>query len=362
MNARKRKRGFVLLVTALCLIVMTGIAGLAIDLGRVYVSKHESQTYVDSASLAAALELDGTSAGFARAQAQLATNTNRWNFNTIPFSGSQISFSKDPGGPWEVAPTDAKGYRYTRVVAEVPVPLMFLGLFTSGGGTPVSFLLASSPNLQVRSNSASGQESKTQFEQGLFPFSPFAHNTTGPHFGLTVGQSYTMRWPATPKLNQNTCSGDNVQSIIDLANAGGGSERGYIEQSSADTIRKTIEEDYQTVTRTVGESVSMSGGAKQSQLTSLLNRIAQDSDTSSATYSNYILSGRGNGRRLVGMLVNTGYPNYTAVQIGAFFLARAADYDPGNRSWCAEYIGAWVQGSKHKGAGYSGAYVAKLVQ
>jgi hypothetical protein len=67
---------------------------------------------------------------------------------------------------------------------------------------------------------------------------------------------------------------------------------------------------------------------------------------------------------VVAMPINRGYPSYEVVQIGAFFLRPASSYQQGgNQEWCAEYLGAWVQGAKTKGAmDGSGAYVVRLVQ
>jgi hypothetical protein len=108
----------------------------------------------------------------------------------------------------------------------------------------------------------------------------------------------------------------------------------------------------------------MTGGAKQTQLDAVRERINQDGNWWSQTYADYVTSGLGNGRRVVAMPINAGYPSYTVRQIGAFFLRRASDYDQGgNKEWCAEYLGAWVQGAKTKGAmDGSGAYVVRLTQ
>jgi uncharacterized membrane protein len=37
-----------------CAVVLFGMAGLAIDLGRMYITKNEAQSYADSAALYAA--------------------------------------------------------------------------------------------------------------------------------------------------------------------------------------------------------------------------------------------------------------------------------------------------------------------
>jgi hypothetical protein len=170
-----------------------------------------------------------------------------------------------------------------------------------------------------------------------------------------------------PKLGNgsNVCPGDQTSGTVALADAAGGSERGYIENTSASLIRSTIVDDYQSITRVVGDLVTMTGGAKQSQLTSLQDRINQDSDSSSLSFSAY----RGNGRRIVAVPINDGGTpagmNNRIVGIAAFFLKPTGQYgNGGGQSWCAEYIGPWVQGSHKKGVGNGtdGAFVVRLAE
>jgi Flp pilus assembly protein TadG len=363
----KKEKGFTLVGTSVAALTVVFAAGLAVDVGRMYIAKSEVQAFCDSAALAATLELDGTTAGITRAEDRVKTNVNRWNFGTRPFSTSSLSYAKDATGPWETTVADPRGYRYARLSATVDVPLTFMSVFarrsSQTSSVPLAMFLTASPTAPVVGDSAGGQEAKTGFRHGLFPFSPFAHSTAGPHFGLTVGQQYTLRWPSNPRRNANVCAGDNAQTIIDLAQAGGGEERGFIEESSASVIRAAIEDDYQTVFRSVGDTVFMSGGAKQSQLDSLIHRINQDTDRSAATYSEYVSRKVGNGRRLVAVPINTGSPDYRIVQIGAFFLLPTSEYrNGGNFPFCAEYAGSWLQGSWNRAASDSGAYVARLVR
>ncbi|MBI1895396.1 MAG: Tad domain-containing protein [Acidobacteria bacterium] len=357
---RPRQKGFTLLTTAMCLIAMIGMAGVAVDISRMFIAKNESQTYADSAALAAALELDGTQEGFTRARSRVSANPNGWDFATRNFSGSAVEFAKTETGPWQAAPENAKGYKCARVIANVPVPLLFIPVIT---GTGQGAFLMIAMTADVRADSAAGQVVKTSFREGIFPFSPFAHDTAGPHFGLEPGQVYTLRWASKPRLNQNVCAGDNSQQMISLAEAGGGEERGYIEETSSDVIRSAIEGDYQSVVREIGEPVNMTGGAKQTQLSSMINRINQDTDATSAAYADYTALNTGNGRRIVVVPINLGHPQYTIVQYAAFFLLPVSEYSAGGNSpFCAEYIGAWVQGSSHKGGDESGAYVVRLVR
>jgi Flp pilus assembly protein TadG len=347
---RPRERGFVLVTVGVCLVAMMAMLGLAIDIGRMYIVRNESQAYVDAASLTAALQLDGTDAGIRRATDTLSASTNQWDLGSRPFAGTQIGFGKTATDPdWPPSPNPAADYRFVRVQATSVVPLYFLPIVVSARSTVVG------------ATAVAGQLPKTDFAEGVFPFSPFAHNDIYPNFGYTPGQQYTLRWPANPTLS-NVCSGDAEQPWIDQSQLGGNSERGYIELESAEIIRMSILQDYQSAHVTVGQSVTMTGGSKQTELRSaLILRVEQDTNPLATSYAQYESSGTGNTRRLVAVAINSGSPNNIVLGIGLFFLL--ADYSKGgNQPWCAEYVGPYVQGGGQQGAGGPGAYVVRLVQ
>ena len=345
--SRSRESGFSLLALGVSAAVIFGMLGIAIDLGRMYIARSESQTYVDAATLAASLELDGTEAGLQRARDIVAASVNKWNFGNNTISNRDVQFSTAPDSGFETNPASAANIRYIKVESRVDQSNFFIPFLGAGNQSP------------VRAQAIGGQVEKTSFGEGSFPFSPLAHNAAQPDFGLEKGQLYTIRWAANPKTNQNVCPGDNDDVWIDQAEAGGGSERGYIEETSASLIREAIIGNYQTATLSVGQSVNMTGGAKQTIRDAIQTRVGQDSDPGAANFASY----HGNGRRLVVMPVNTYSPNYTILGFRAFFLLRANDYQSGgNTEWCAEYVGSYVQGSRTNGAGASGAYVARLVQ
>jgi Flp pilus assembly protein TadG len=360
-KSRVRTAGYTIITFSLASVMILGMVGLAVDVGRAFISRSEAQVFTDSAALAAALELDGTTAGLDRARAQVTANTNKWNFNTSSFGTVTTSFSTSAAGPWEQSPGSATGYMFVKTSTAVNTPAPFMGMFRSL--TPnISGTGQQASAMSVGATSVAGQEQKTTFSEGLFPFSPYAHpNGTDP-IGLTPGVQYTFRWASNPKISSgNVCQGD--QTGIDLSQQQG-NERGYIEETSANTIRQAIGGDYQTTVRSVGDSVNMTGGAKNTERTAILNRIATDTNSSATNYAAYVASGTGNGQRVVAMPINTGAPNYTIVQYGAFFILPSTEYGVGgNQSWCAEYIGAYVQGGDAGGAGgNSGAYVVRLVQ
>jgi hypothetical protein len=324
---------------------------LAADIGRMYIVKSEAQAYADAAALAAALELDATTAGITRARSSLDASTNRWSMGTMAFSGSQVDFAAQAGGPWQGSPNPASGFRFARVRASTTVPLYFMPVIASTGSSVVS------------ASAVAAQVLKPSFREGSMPFSPFAHDSGQPDFGFTPGERYTLRWGSNPKVNVNTCPGDNAQAWVDMAKAGGSDERGYIEETSSAIIRAAIEQDYMTAEVTIGQPVDMTGGNKQTQRDSLITRVNQDTDPTSATYAQYEAAGTGNGRRLVAVPINNGFPDNVVLGFGLFFLLLPSEYDhSGNRPFCAEFVGPYVQGSRHKGAGGPGAYVVRLVE
>ena len=130
-----REKGFVLIVTCMALAIVLGMAGLAIDAGRMYVVKSELQAFTDSASLSAALELDGTAARLRNAREAAAAvaqgdDAMRWDLGSKTIGDFKLSFAKGDAAPddqsWQEAPRDANGYRFVKVVTVVQVPLTLL--------------------------------------------------------------------------------------------------------------------------------------------------------------------------------------------------------------------------------------------
>ena len=56
-RGRREQRGTVAIIVALSAVVLFGFAGIAIDVGRLYVNKTELQTAADACALAASAEL-----------------------------------------------------------------------------------------------------------------------------------------------------------------------------------------------------------------------------------------------------------------------------------------------------------------
>ena len=179
----RQEHGFVLLTMAIGAVALVSVLGLAVDVGKLFIIKNETQAYCDSAALAAALALDGTPTGISNARAAVANSLNRWNLNSATVSNPTITFAANTAGPWIASPNPATGYTYARVAASVPVPLYFLPL------------VVHQTTQNVTSSATAGQIPITHFPRGLAAYTAVSTNTTGPSFGLVQGNSYCIQWP-----------------------------------------------------------------------------------------------------------------------------------------------------------------------
>ncbi len=114
------------------------VAGLGIDIGRMYLIKSELQAFTDSAALGAALRLDGSGQGVQAAQkapAELTTGANpmMWDMGTKPITGISVDFAKGEAAPdatsWQTTPKSAGDLHFVRIVASVQAPVIFLRAF-----------------------------------------------------------------------------------------------------------------------------------------------------------------------------------------------------------------------------------------
>ncbi len=128
-----------LIAMALSAVALIAFLGLAVDMGRMFIAKNETQTYCDSAALAAALALDGTMTGITKAQSAVTNSTNTWNLDTTKVSSPTLTFATALAGPWAASPNPATGYIYARVTATVPLKLYFLPIVVTQNDTECRF-------------------------------------------------------------------------------------------------------------------------------------------------------------------------------------------------------------------------------
>jgi Flp pilus assembly protein TadG len=346
-------RGFVLVTSAVVAVILLACLGLCVDLGRIYLVKSEAQNYADAAALTAALQMDATPAGLTAAANAVAEMSQKYDLQRTAFAGTVVEFAVTAEGPWSSLAGAPLASRFVRVTANANIPLYFL---------PIATL---SRRSAIRAQAVAGQVPKTTWTEGLFPFSPIAHSANGPDFGLLSGALYTLRWPENPAAVQ-ACPGDQAGPAFRIA-AQPGAARGYFESDSANGIRQSILNGFQTMPRTVGDLLVPSPGEKRLEGDAIAERIRQDSDPFSETYDEYAKRSLGNGRRLVECPIRDGGAppggSLRIIGVGAFLLQTARHYDPGPGSaWCAEYAGAYLEGAAHKGVATGGGYAVRLVR
>ena len=289
-----------LLTLGVLSIVMAGFLGLAVDVGRMYITKNEAQAYADAAALAACLKLDGTSTGVTNAQTAATSVGNKWNFATSAFTGTTVSVATSSSGPWTSAgspPSPATNYSYVQVVASTTVNLYFMPILLQWTG---STQMSSS----VKASAVAGQLPLTTMNTGAFPFSPIGFdgatggsNTTAP-WGFVAGSQYTIRYESSGK---SECAGDAADSShIKL-----GSSRGFWGDNSASAASNQIEGLTQESTLTIGAALPGVGGAKTSVASAIDYRIAEDGDTTDTTWAAYEANSAHNGQRVVVMPIQS---------------------------------------------------------
>ncbi len=353
----RRRRGYVVIATAISVFVLIGMLGLAVDMGRLYIYKSEAQAFADSAAIAAATKLDGKKSGLDAAEAVVANSVNRFNFNTqaIPAAALTVEFAQSRLGPWEQQPiNNPKGYGFVRVHARPSLRLSFLQAVNA---PTTSTVLGVAIGAQVAETFPRG---------GYMPFSPYALSESDPNYGMTVGQEYAFLWPGNVKKN-DACAGNQVNwpqyNFSDTSVAG--SERGYFELQAASTITDAIMGTRQTMALEVGDIVPMTNGQKQSQQSALQARAAMDTDLtnyqpSPGTAPPYY----GNNMRLVVMPVNGGPVSSPPNKVLGFaaFLLPLSYPNGGNKTWCAIYMGSRTAGGSVSAFDGAGSYVVRLVQ
>ena len=346
----RSRRGFVLVTTAISMIGLLALVGLAADVGRVYVSRNELQVFADEAAFAASFELDGTGEGLSRARSTATVgpgSSNRWYFGTRNATGVSVEFASDPGGQFEPDPAEPSGYRFVKVQVSGTVNLFFLPVVPGIPGSQT-----------VSATAIAGQAQENQLGDGLAPFSPDAHDLNDLNFGFSSGQLYTLRWapPGKRGSESGTCPGD-----VDYdPNASG--DRGYIDvgQGGGNAgLRDAIVNNTYSLPDPLEVGTTLDTISGQKSITDAVNeRFGQDSDQAAAAFAAY----HGNGRRLFTVAVNDGGSPARVVGFALFFLQPSPCGSSNTSPCCGEYVGAAVLGSRHRGAGAPGLYAVRLVQ
>jgi hypothetical protein len=336
-----------------------------------FIAKNETQAFCDSAALAGALALDGTSVGIAAAKTAVANSTNHWNLDTSNVTSPTVTFATSLAGPWDTNPSPATGYIYVKVASTVPLSLYFLPI------------VASQTTQNVIATATAGQIPITSFPEGLSPYTAVSTiNDPSTNFGLVIGNSYNIQWPT---YNGSTflsmpCTGDTQASKDAVIANWGSSNSGYWGATSNSVIEHEIVDlNAQTTPVAVNDNIFpvLTNGQKQSQASYLDERVNEDVNLTDNTVgapgsSGTYLGDNHNTRRLLPVpIVDPLDPTHTKVLgFGQFLLLSNGKSDyykkntNGNDPFCAIYAGPYCIGCTSTGAtgGSTGATRVKLVQ
>lgn len=125
LTRRRRQRGAVAIIVGLSLAVLIGFVGLALDLGKLYVTKSELQNSVDACALAAARDVTGATPLLVSEAAGLTTGTR----NAALFQGKavemfenlNVSYSDTPDNTFytkDKVPYSLDKIKYVKCTAE----------------------------------------------------------------------------------------------------------------------------------------------------------------------------------------------------------------------------------------------------
>ena len=356
----RRQNGFVLVAFTLALFMILGCVGLSFDIGRMYVTRNELQSFCDAAALAAVSKLNGTVAGLDAARNAAKAIPKGYQFGTTPIDAAHatinIDFAEQPPAAtspvaWAPNPTPS-GVILVRVTASAPLPMAIIPVVT---GVFTSSIAAS----------AAAKQEPTGALNNIFPFTPYwmppgynnlpvkdlvngnestvpadpygmvpARLGTDPEYTYQQGGIYTLRGPSSIDTKKNLLDADPMKSQMcqndatllaaGYREAGGSSDRGYIswDQSKSD-IRKTILGNNTAPgdnTISVGDSVvsgcdfCLVNGTAGTEVDAIQERIGMDTTAGQAAYNyrEYMKPvseggpGGGNGARVVVVPISTG--------------------------------------------------------
>jgi Flp pilus assembly protein TadG len=346
---RSGQRGYVLVMFSLSLVLLLGVCGMAIDVGRMYLTKSEAQSFADAAALNAALTLAATPGGFTAATAAVTGTEKKWEFENKGFTDVTTTFGTTQTGTFTATPPAAghlaTDYKFVRVLARANPPMYLLGAAIG------------KQTASVAAQAMAGLAPLTSVHGGEFPFSPWSRLHAHPDdpndpFGFRAGNLYTLRWK--PPGDQSSCG-------TDQGNVGTNQNfRGYCCTGGSSAVSVSdIMAGGGTVPVNIGDSFPPLISQGQMQSISITDFINADTNTSAPNYTSYKGSANGNNKRIVIAAVNDNMN--TIVGFAAFFLLPANQYN--GQNWCGEYIGTYVQGAPGilPGGGY-GVYRLQLFE
>ena len=183
LNSRQRgQRGAIFIIMGLSMLVMIAAAGLALDSGRLYIGKTETQNAADACALSASQELTGapniplTNFPLAEDAGRVVAYRNNVQLNhaSVCLAPSGFSFSASLNGPWVAAGAATADSRYVRcIIAESGIAPTFMNVLGFSAQTVNSL--------------ATATLAPSQAPCAAIPVALCATSPTPP-YGLTPGQ------------------------------------------------------------------------------------------------------------------------------------------------------------------------------
>lgn len=149
---KHRQHGAIAIIVGISIAVLIGLAGLAIDLGHMYIAKTEMQNAMDACALAAARELDKQSDALVRAERAAITVGTRNNVDfqrtAVTISPANVTFSANlsPNSAYlsRAAGADPTKASYAMCTASQPgIALYLMGVMGFGQQTVSATAVAS---------------------------------------------------------------------------------------------------------------------------------------------------------------------------------------------------------------------------
>ncbi|HLG99411.1 MAG TPA: pilus assembly protein TadG-related protein [Bryobacteraceae bacterium] len=338
---RRGEQGFSLILLTVSLIVIVGMLGLTFDLGRMYITKNELQTFADSAALASVFYMNGTQQGIQAANAMAtigplgSTTPNAFNFGTNAVSNVTVTYASQFTGQYDsyaqASTASTNSYRFIKVTATAGISLDFL---------PV---LPGIPTVWTATASAVAGQKENDTTNNLAPFMPDGHNMADTtNFGFTVGQEYTLKWGN----GGTTCAGDagfvdpDPSSQHGFVNLGQGNANSALRNAIIYGADPTSPID-------VGSLIPGVPGNRGTTIFGALSSLAAQDTDDTSTYPAYLTSlanGTANGRRIITVAIGNpstwsgnGNGSEAVAGFGNFLLDPA--YSGTSGAICATYLG-----------------------
>ena len=138
---KDKRRGYIVATFSLSVVLLLGVAGLGVDMGRLYVVKTEAQAFADAAAMNAAVSLAAKPGGFHAATNAVGQTPNYWDLGLRQFGSVTTLFGTSPTDTFVANPPAAghvaADYTFAQVTVSACVPLYLMRIVV---GSPKSLV------------------------------------------------------------------------------------------------------------------------------------------------------------------------------------------------------------------------------